>query len=1144
MPMVQRLLGIVSIGLTVWTAPLALAAESGFALRNIGIVGETNLNQTTNFAPVFHWEYSHPAADYLLKMKLVVNGNDQDSLLWDSGVITATDNQFRFSGLGVFEKGQTYRFYVAAKHPDLGWSDSVLVTFRMNTPPTVPAISLPSDTVFLEKVMRFRIVPATDLQLNSADLQYQVRISADSAGRQMLLDTTFQFCHSQMQVEEFFTAKSLPDNHQYFISARSFDGAEYSAWSQASGFKVNRINEPPRRFNLIEPVNEAVVKKPPRLSWEKTSDPDDEFGTGLSEYLIEIATDPDFNNMEISRALSATNTEWVFENCRNHVRYYWRVVAGDAIRAYTTSENVSSFICDFGNRPPQPPFDPSPVGEKIIQPDDYLEWTLGEDQDFDQFFSCEITIQDQKDPEQTKKVVLSDTLLRQAQTVGVTGIALGYDGRVRFRLNLIEELSFFRDDHVYQWSVQVSDGWGGSAQSNWKNATFRFDDGINQPPLPPVAGFSPRGDVVATHTPELKWEPATDPDISDQLRYEVVLSRDSKFSGRTYISEESVYDQPSVKIRTPLLENRQYFWKVRSIDLADVRSAWSKTSTFWVNNINEAPDRPIRVIKPQNLEEITPATVIWWLPSSDPDPRDRLSYHIEFADSPISVKPLLNYLVSKPLVASKTEDQLPPEALGVSLYSIPELGILKDNTLYYFRIIAVDQAGLIGNSASPPIRIAFNLKNDPPLAVTKGFHPTRNMIVKTLRPEIAWEASRDPDFSDYQPNLTYQIELSTDSQFPEDDTRICEAPAGQTTLTIPEDLTENTRWFYRIRACDQHGSYSLWSPLNSFITNAINEAPYQITAGFLPKDSMVVETTHPLISWLPAGDPDPNQSERDLYYQIRYFYYANGKKKMGQVSSKVGLTSVHLPELKEDQYYYYQIAAVDPDGKSSEWSPLICFGVNADDQPPAYFQLLSPYFKQDSVAMNSSFIWHIAHDKDPGSRLTYTLYYATDSLFSINSREVAFEQPETDTLIFYSPPEQLNYATRYFWKVVAIDNNGNQRWASGTDNRPFVFTTVGLRRSVDDGNISFRLHQNYPNPFNAETLIRYEVPAYGPVDVSIYDLIGEKIKTLVNGNHAQGIYNVYWNGTDQNGTQVSNGVYICQLTSRGFTTHIKVVFLR
>jgi hypothetical protein len=61
MPMVQRLLGIVSIGLTVWTAPLALAAESGFALRNIGIVGETNLNQTTNFAPVFHWEYSHPA---------------------------------------------------------------------------------------------------------------------------------------------------------------------------------------------------------------------------------------------------------------------------------------------------------------------------------------------------------------------------------------------------------------------------------------------------------------------------------------------------------------------------------------------------------------------------------------------------------------------------------------------------------------------------------------------------------------------------------------------------------------------------------------------------------------------------------------------------------------------------------------------------------------------------------------------------------------------------------------------------------------------------------------------------------------------------------------------------------------------------
>jgi len=487
---------------------------------------------------------------------------------------------------------------------------------------------------------------------------------------------------------------------------------------------------------------------------------------------------------------------------------------------------------------------------------------------------------------------------------------------------------------------------------------------------------------------------------------------------------------------------------------------------------------------------------------------------------------------------------LPPEALGVSLYSIPQLGLLKDNTLYYYHILAFDRSGLTGNSASQAIRVAFNLKNDPPLAVTKGFAPTNGVIVKTLRPEIRWEASRDPDFSDYQPNLTYQIEVCTSSQFPEEESRLYDTPAGQTSLTIPEDLTENERWFYRIRACDQHGSYSLWSPINSFITNATSEAPYPVTTGFLPKDSMVVETARPLISWLPSGDPDPDQTERDLYYQVRYYYEVNDKKKMSQATSKTGLTSVHLPELKEDQYYYYQIAAVDPDGKRSEWSPLICFGVNAIDQAPAYFQMLSPYFGQDSVTMNAGFLWHIAHDNDPGSRLRYTLYYATDSLFYTNSHEVVFDQPETDTIMIYFPPEQLTYATRYFWKIVATDEAGNQRWASGTDSRPFVFSTIGARRSAASDFDKFDLQQNYPNPFNAETLIRYEVPFYSPVDVSIYDLIGMKIKTLASGNHNQGTYSVYWNGTDQSGSPVANGVYICQLTARGTTTHIKVVFLR
>jgi len=1123
-----------------------LAADAGFSLRNLAGVGETNLNQFTNYAPIFHWEYSHPAEEYLLRMWLKRDGLNSDSLIWESGTLTTSDNSFRFSGLGVFEKGRAYRFYVKAKHPELGWSDSAWVTFTFNTPPTVPQVILPTDTVFIERIMCFRIAPATDRQVKAADLRYQVRISSDPTGTQVFQDTTLQVRHSQPELLEIIAEQSLPDNRRYYIIIRAFDGVEYSTWSSAVGFAVNRINEPPRHFKLLTPADETTVQTPPVLTWEKAGDPDEGFGTGLKEYILEIAADNKFTIIETATALPVTNNEWNFADCRNHVRYFWRVIARDAAGAVTGSDDVFSFLSDFGNRPPKPPHDLAPVREKIVQPTDYLEWTLGEDPDFDQNFSCEVIIHDKLNPIERIAVMLADTLLSRAQAGRVAGLTYGYNGRICFRLNGINEPRFFQDDRVYRWEVRVTDGWGGSIVADWPEAAFRYDDGINQPPLPPVSGFSPGDAVVSTYTPELKWDAATDPDISDRLRYEVVLSRDSKFSGWTFISEESPYDQPSVKIRTPLLENRQYFWRVRSIDLADVHSTWSKTNSLWVNNINEAPDRPIRIHSPQNLDEVTPETIVWWLPSGDPDPGDQLSYQIEFSESPIFIKPLLVYRIPKTLSAARNDREtgLPPEAQGVSLNSIPQLSLLKDNSLYYGRVIAFDRAGLTGNSASPAIRVAFNLKNDPPLAVTKGFTPTNGVIVKTLRPEIRWEASRDPDFSDFQPNLTYQIEICTNSQFPEAETRLYDTPAGQAFLTIPEDLTENERWFYRIRAGDQHGSYSLWSPINSFITNATSEAPYSVTAGFLPKDSMVVETTRPLISWLPAGDPDPDQTERDLYYQVRYYYEINNRKKMSQVTSKTGLTSIHLPDLKEDQYYYYQIAAVDPDGKHSEWSPLNCFGVNAVDLAPAYFQMLSPYFGQDSVAMDAGFLWHIARDKDPGSRLRYTLYYATDSLFITNSQEVFFEQPETDTIMIYYPPEQLTYATRYFWKVVATDEAGNQRWASATDSRPFVFSTIGVRHTVSGEYEKFVLQQNYPNPFNAETLIRYEVPYHGPVDVSIYDLIGKKIKTLASGNHNQGIYSIYWNGTDQSGSPVSNGVYICQMTARGATTHIKVVFLR
>jgi len=84
--------------------------------------------------------------------------------------------------------------------------------------------------------------------------------------------------------------------------------------------------------------------------------------------------------------------------------------------------------------------------------------------------------------------------------------------------------------------------------------------------------------------------------------------------------------------------------------------------------------------------------------------------------------------------------------------------------------------------------------------------------------------------------------------------------------------------------------------------------------------------------------------------------------------------------------------------------------------------------------------------------------------------------------------------------------------------------------SVDDEVVqsTFRL-QNYPNPFNPETNINYSIPEEGKVELSIYNIKGQKVKTLVNETQISGGHTIVWNGTNKNNKRVASGVYLYKL---------------
>ena len=90
----------------------------------------------------------------------------------------------------------------------------------------------------------------------------------------------------------------------------------------------------------------------------------------------------------------------------------------------------------------------------------------------------------------------------------------------------------------------------------------------------------------------------------------------------------------------------------------------------------------------------------------------------------------------------------------------------------------------------------------------------------------------------------------------------------------------------------------------------------------------------------------------------------------------------------------------------------------------------------------------------------------------------------------------------------------------------------------------FSLQQNFPNPFNPSTEIRFDLPEEGQVELSVFNMQGQKVRTLESGNKAPGYHSIIWNGTNDNGSKVSTGMYFYSIQTNKFQAVRKMLFLK
>ncbi len=132
------------------------------------------------------------------------------------------------------------------------------------------------------------------------------------------------------------------------------------------------------------------------------------------------------------------------------------------------------------------------------------------------------------------------------------------------------------------------------------------------------------------------------------------------------------------------------------------------------------------------------------------------------------------------------------------------------------------------------------------------------------------------------------------------------------------------------------------------------------------------------------------------------------------------------------------------------------------------------------------------------------------------------------------------------------ENNGEWVYTGGEGKNGQVQAKVkqyGMYRLMYNPDHEFlpvkvELAQNYPNPFNPATTIRFGIPQEGKVKLVIYNVLGQKVKELVNDSRNAGYYTVIWNGRGDHGHAVSSGVYLYRIESGGSSKTMKLILVK
>jgi hypothetical protein len=511
------------------------------------------------------------------------------------------------------------------------------------------------------------------------------------------------------------------------------------------------------------------------------------------------------------------------------------------------------------------------------------------------------------------------------------------------------------------WRVRAN----GTHPSLWSASSFTTPN----PPKNPALSSPANNGLINTYIPTLKWNASVVPTGAPALAYyHIQVDNDADFSSPLY-DQSTLLDRVFV-IPNPLADNQKYYWRVRAVNTEGHYAAWSTRS------FNTRIFAPI-------LEE----------PAPPPATTESLRPTLRWSTAP--------YAVSYTLVVSSFADFSSP-LVSVTIPDtsyVPAVN-LPAASLIYWRVMANGKNPSLWTSSS------FNTPNPParPILSTPG----NTVLISGYTPKLKWNPALVPVGA---PPLAYyhvQVDDHEDFSSPLYDQSVSFA----TEFTIVDPLSENMKYYWRVRAVNSEEQFSWWS-VRSFRTRI-----YPLTIE-TPEAGTVSESLRPTFRW--------SSSPHATGYALVVSTLPDFSSPLINITVTENslLPAINLPSATA---IYWRVMAKG--SNPSVWTTASFTTPN----PPLLPALQSPTGNIITYTIQPTLTWKpVTAPADAPAFASYHLQLDNDPDYSSPMYDVTGL-----TSTNFSIPDSLPADQRYFWRVRALNTEGQFHWWSSSSFRTVV----------------------------------------------------------------------------------------------------------